>query len=74
MQERNNHFEQLGAKEQLNLEVEFETSDISLDIPLEDGVVVNEWSLLPLTSSKVRLANCYRIYLNSSRTLINSRP
>ena len=57
------HFEKLGAQEKLNLEVEFEDSNISLDIPLSSGVDINEWRLKPLVKPKVIFANSYQIML-----------
>ena len=37
--------------------MEFEDSNISLDIPLSSGVDINEWRLKPLVKPKVNYAS-----------------
>ena len=39
------------------MELEFDDSNISLDIPLPSGVDVNEWSLVPLVLPMVKFVN-----------------
>ncbi len=53
----------MGAQKKLNLEVEFEDSSISLDIPLSSGVDINEWRLKPLVKPKVIFSNSYQIQI-----------
>ena len=55
----------MGAKEKLNLELEFDDSNISLDIPLPSGVDVNEWSLVPHVLPMVMFVNCYQYFIGS---------
>ena len=38
----------MGATEKLAMALEFDDSNITLDIPLPNGVEVDEWSLVPL--------------------------
>ena len=47
------YFEELEAKRKSHLEVEFIADFISLDIPMPEGVDVEEWNLLPLVPPKV---------------------
>ncbi|XP_064386403.1 uncharacterized protein LOC135334925 isoform X3 [Halichondria panicea] len=51
--ETRKYFENLGAKEKLNMAVEFDDCNIALDIPLPNGVEVDEWSLVPLVLPKI---------------------
>ncbi|XP_064401955.1 uncharacterized protein LOC135347813 isoform X3 [Halichondria panicea] len=47
------YFQKLGAENKLTLEVEFEDSNISLDIPITSGVDIDEWRLKPLVKPKI---------------------
>ncbi|XP_064401962.1 uncharacterized protein LOC135347816 isoform X2 [Halichondria panicea] len=47
------YFQKLGAEKKLTLEVEFEDSNISLDIPITSGVDIDEWRLKPLVKPKI---------------------
>ena len=55
LQEVKQYFEEMGAKERAHLEVEFKEKSISLDIPMREGVAVNEWKLTALVPPHVSL-------------------
>ena len=55
LQEVKQYFEDKGAKERSYLQVEFKEKSISLDIPMREGVLVDEWKLTALVPPHVRL-------------------
>ena len=48
------HFDEIAARRKSYLDVEFVVDSISLDIPMPDGINVQEWNLAPLVPPKVQ--------------------
>ena len=46
-----------GAREGPYIEVEYEQDKISLDIPMPEGVVIDEWKIKPLVPPNVSQNN-----------------
>ena len=53
------YFEDKGAKERSYIEVEFKEKSISLNIPMLEGVTVNEWKLTALVPPHASLPHAY---------------